>query len=89
MDRVAAALQREGLQPGDAIAICAATSVAYMTVFLGALRAGAVVAPIAPSVTPASFQAMLDDSGARWLFVDEAAAPLLPAGGAAAAGAGR
>ena len=77
MDGVAAALQREGLQPGDAIAICAAPSVDYLLVFLGALRAGAVVAPLAPSVTPASFRAMLDDSGARWLFVDDAAVPLL------------
>ena len=73
MDRVAAALQPFALQPGDAVAICAATSANYMAVFLGALRAGAVVAPIAPSVTPASFQAMFDDSEARWLFVDDAA----------------
>jgi long-chain acyl-CoA synthetase len=77
MDRVAAALQREGLRPNDAVAICAASSAAYVTVFLGALRAGAVVAPLAPSVTPASFRGMLDDSGARWLFADVMAAPLL------------
>ena len=29
MDRVAAALQRDGLQAGDAIALCAATSIDY------------------------------------------------------------
>src|SRR5690606_10041822 len=77
MDRIAATLQREGLQAGDAIAICAASSVEYVAIFLGALRAGAVVAPLAPSVTPASCQAMLHDSDARWLFVDAGAAPLL------------
>jgi acyl-CoA synthetase (AMP-forming)/AMP-acid ligase II len=77
MDRVAAAMQREGLQPHDAVAICAASSAAYVAVFLGALRAGAVVAPLAPSVTPASFRGMLDDCGARWLFADVMAAPLL------------
>jgi acyl-CoA synthetase (AMP-forming)/AMP-acid ligase II len=34
MDRVASALQREGLQAGDAIAICATSSVRYAAVYL-------------------------------------------------------
>lgn len=70
MDRVAAALQRDGLGLGDAIAVCATTSVAYATVFLGALRAGVVVAPLAPGSTPASLARMVADAGARRLFVD-------------------
>ncbi|WP_290651220.1 class I adenylate-forming enzyme family protein [Aquisalimonas sp.] len=80
MDRVAAALQRDGLSPGDAISICAATSIAYATVFLGALRAGVVAAPLAPSATPESLADMVADAGARHLFVDatnaEALAPV-------------
>jgi long-chain acyl-CoA synthetase len=40
MDRVAAALQRDGLSPGDVVSICAKTSMAYAAAFLGALRAG-------------------------------------------------
>ncbi|MEO8925098.1 MAG: AMP-binding protein, partial [Caldimonas sp.] len=48
MDRAAAALQRDGVLPGDSIAICAAASVNYAVIFLGALRAGVVVAPLAP-----------------------------------------
>jgi long-chain acyl-CoA synthetase len=79
MDRIAASLQRDGLKPGDAIAICANTSPRYAAVFLGALRAGAVVAPLAPSVTAASFESMLRDAQARWLFADAAANDLLPA----------
>src|SRR5260370_39255274 len=39
MDQVAAALQRDGIREGEAIAICAATSIEYAAVFLGALRA--------------------------------------------------
>lgn len=70
MDRVAASLQRDGLQPGDAIGICAAPSAMYAAVFLGALRAGVVVAPLAPGVLPAAFANMLRDAGARRLFVD-------------------
>ena len=73
MDRVAASLQRDGLRAGDVIAICAHASPSYAAVFLGALRAGVTVAPLAPSVTAESFAGMLRDAGARWLFVDAAA----------------
>jgi long-chain acyl-CoA synthetase len=82
MDRIAAALQRDGLHSGDAIAICAATSIAYAAVFLGALRAGAVVAPLAPGSTPDSLARMLADAGARLLFTDAAAASTVGEAGA-------
>ena len=72
MDRVAAALQRDGIESGDAIAICALSSTRYAAVFLGALRAGAAVAPLAPGSTPASLVRMVDDAQARVLFVDGA-----------------
>ncbi|MDM0077534.1 class I adenylate-forming enzyme family protein [Variovorax sp. J2P1-59] len=84
MDRVAASLQRDGLAAGDAIAICAASSVNYAAVFLGALRAGIAVAPLAPGSTPASLARMIADAGARVLFVDAAAAEVI---GPAAEGA--
>ena len=48
MDRIAASLQRDGVNAGESIAICAASSVNYAAVFLGALRAGIAVAPLAP-----------------------------------------
>jgi long-chain acyl-CoA synthetase len=73
MDRIAAALQHQGLLPGDTIAICAGASVDYAAVFLGALRAGVVVAPLAPGATVTSLQCMLDDAQARLLFVDAVA----------------
>ncbi|MEO7150603.1 MAG: class I adenylate-forming enzyme family protein [Burkholderiaceae bacterium] len=79
MDRVAASLQRDGLRPGDAIAICAVSSTRYAAVFLGALRAGVAVAPLAPGSTPHSLARMLDDAQARLLFVDAANAPAFTA----------
>ena len=79
MDRVAASLQMNGIAPGQSIALCAASSVRYAAVFLGALRAGVAVAPLSPSVTAASFASMLADSQARLLFVDAAALELLSA----------
>ena len=80
MDRVASALQRDGLSPGDAIAVCANTSIEYATVFLGALRAGVVVAPLAPSSTPASLARMIEDAEAKRVFADAACAEMLAAG---------
>ena len=84
MDRIAAALQRDGLRAGDAIAVCAASSVHYAAVFLGALRAGVAVAPLAPGSTPASLARMMADADARILFLDAATAALI---GPAAEGA--
>ena len=69
-DRVAAGLQRDGLKSRDVIAICASTSIEYLTVFLGALRAGVAVTPLAPSSTPQSLLGMIDDCGATLLFLD-------------------
>ncbi len=79
MDRVAAALQRDGVQPGEAVAICAGTSLAYAVTYLGALRAGVVVAPLAPGSTPDSLAGMLQDAGARLLFIDSEVAQALGA----------
>ncbi len=70
LDRVAAALQRDGLQVGDVVAICASMSIAYAAVFLGALRAGVVVAPLPPGATPDSLAQMVSDAQAKKLFID-------------------
>ena len=70
MDRIAGRLQADGLMPGDRIAVCAGTSIDYAATFLGALRAGVAVAPIAPSSTPEQIAAMIADSGAPIFFTD-------------------
>jgi acyl-CoA synthetase (AMP-forming)/AMP-acid ligase II len=77
MDRIAAALQREGLAKGDAVAIVANTSTEYACAFLGALRAGCVPAPLQPSATAGQLAAMIADCGARILFLDVAGAAAL------------
>lgn len=71
VDRVAAALQRDGLKPGDSIAICGNNSIAYAMLYLGALRAAVVVAPLAPSSTPEGLMIMIRDAGAKRVFVDQ------------------
>ena len=76
-DRIAASLQRDGVKPRQAIAICAGTSIEYAAVFMGVLRAGAAVAPLAPSSTAASIATMVADAGATLFFVDETVAKAL------------
>ncbi len=85
VDRVAASLQRDGIRSGEVISICAASCVEYGAIFLGALRAGVAVAPLAPSSTPQALATMLADCGAKILFLDDAigavvAAQELPTG---------
>jgi acyl-CoA synthetase (AMP-forming)/AMP-acid ligase II len=77
MDRIAAGLQRDGVRPGQAVAILAYPSNAYAALFLGIVRAGAVAAPISPSATPAAIAAMIADCGAPITFADRANAAAL------------
>jgi long-chain acyl-CoA synthetase len=83
MDRVAAALQRDGLRPCDTVAICGATSIEYVAIFLGCLRAGVAVAPLATTYSPRTFSAMVADAGAKALFLDENLAGALSSAAAA------
>jgi acyl-CoA synthetase (AMP-forming)/AMP-acid ligase II len=77
MDRIAAALQRDGVGQGQAVAIVAGSGIEYAAVFLGALRAGCVTAPLAPSATGEAIAAMIADCGAPILFIDGDAAQTL------------
>jgi long-chain acyl-CoA synthetase len=70
MDRIAASLQRDGVGKADVAAVCATTSAKYGATFLGILRAGAIVAPLAPSSTPEGLILQLNDSGAKFFFLD-------------------
>ena len=71
MDRMATALQREGVENQGVAAVCATSSVEYGATFFGILRAGAAVAPLAPSSTPESLVVMLKDCGAKVFFLDK------------------
>jgi acyl-CoA synthetase (AMP-forming)/AMP-acid ligase II len=71
-DRVAGAFAREGLGRGDVVAICARMSPKYLLLWIGALRAGLAVAPIADSMPQEVRAGMVTDSGAARLFDDAA-----------------
>ena len=74
LDRIAAQMQADGLQHGQAVAILGTTSIAYALVYLAAIRAGGCAAPLTTSATPAQLAAMMRDSGAMHLFIDRAKA---------------
>ena len=81
VDRIAAALQRDGLGAGERIAVCGGSSVEYVALYLGTLRAGGAVAPLAPSSTAAQLVSMAVDADARRFFIDGDAAAALAAAG--------
>jgi acyl-CoA synthetase (AMP-forming)/AMP-acid ligase II len=68
--RIAAVLQRDGLQRGQAVAILGTSNIPYALVYLAVVRAGGCAAPLTTSATPAQLAAMFKDSGAMHLFVD-------------------
>jgi acyl-CoA synthetase (AMP-forming)/AMP-acid ligase II len=70
VDRIAASLQRDNVQPCEAVAVCAGNSVEYVAMFIGVLRAGACVAPLPTSATPESLAQMRADSGAKICVTD-------------------
>ena len=70
VERIAAQLQADGLQKGQAVAILGTSSVRYALVYLAAVRAGGCAAPLTTSATPQQLEAMIADSGAMHLFID-------------------
>ncbi len=82
---VAGWLQREGVGPGDRVAIMLPNVMAYPAILFGTLVAGATVVNVNPLYTPRELTAQVADAGARTIFVlenfakvVEAARPGLP-----------
>lgn len=72
IERIAARLQETGLERGQSVAILGYSSIAYALVFLAAVRAGGVAAPLTTSASAEQLIGMAGDSGARHLFIDRA-----------------
>ena len=72
VERIAARLIDDGLERGQSVAILGYSSVAYALVFLAAVRAGGVAAPLTTSATAEQLAGMAADSGAAHIFIDRA-----------------
>jgi len=79
IDRAAAAMQRDGVGPRGAVAICGPSSIEYVVAFIAALRVAAAACPLAPSSTAEQLAMMVRDCGASLLFLDDAASKALDA----------
>ncbi|GAA0622275.1 long-chain fatty acid--CoA ligase [Sporichthya brevicatena] len=84
---VAAGLQARDLRFGDRVALSLPNSAGFVAAYLGALRAGLVVAPLDPTGSPVAIAAAVAEVGARLHVTDEAAVADLAAAGRAAGGA--
>ena len=71
-DRIAARLQQDGFAKGDRTAIAGLNSVEQMAVIIATLRAGGVAGLVTNSATGEQMAAMIADTGARHLFLDQA-----------------
>ncbi|HYH37808.1 MAG TPA: AMP-binding protein [Azospirillum sp.] len=79
-DAVACALQRQGVERGDRVAIMLENSVEYVTAFFGTIKAGAVYVPVNPSTKADKLAWILNDCGVRALVAPTALArTVLPA----------
>ena len=70
VERLAARLHQSGLQQGQSVAILGTSCINYALVFLAAVRAGGVAAPLTTSASKEQLSGMAADSGARHLFID-------------------
>ncbi len=74
--RVGDALAREGLVPGDRVAVLAGNCHRYLELYLGLPAAGLVIVPINARHTVPEIRYALQDAGVRVLFADRAVAGL-------------
>ncbi len=71
VQRLATALERLGVKPGDRVALMAENGVHWPTVDFACLCLGAVVVPIYPTLTPDQAAYVANDCGAEIAFVEE------------------
>ena len=73
--RVAGGLRGSGISPGHRVAIRLGNSIDWVLAFFGTLMAGAIVVPVNTRFTDSEAQYVIDDSGASYVFVPDAALP--------------
>src|SRR5580704_1404990 len=69
--QVARALIRQGVRPGDRVAVLAPKSIAAVVAVYGALKAGACYVPLDPKAPADRLSYVVRDSGSAMIMVDE------------------
>ena len=78
-DRLAAALAKRGVRPGDRVTIFMPNSIEFVIAFYGALKAGGVVNPINAQSKEREIRFQVGDAGATAVLYDAALAPVVDA----------
>lgn len=71
-NRIASALEKIKVAPKDHVAICAPNSCAWIAVYFGILKAGAVAVTLPHSMTRTELEPVLDDCTPGIIFTDDA-----------------
>ncbi|WP_240157223.1 long-chain-fatty-acid--CoA ligase [Pseudonocardia broussonetiae] len=82
VSRMASALTRAGVVPGDRVAVLALNSVPHLEAMAAVLRVGAICVPVNFRLVAAEVAYVLGDSGASVVIADDTFAPLAQAAGA-------
>jgi long-chain acyl-CoA synthetase len=84
-NRVATALIREGIRPGESIGLCAPNSIDWIVFYFGVLKAGAVAVTLSGLLTGEELTRLVRHAAPRWMFTTasklEALIPLKGPGG--------
>jgi acyl-CoA synthetase (AMP-forming)/AMP-acid ligase II len=75
---VARGLVRAGLKPGDRIGILSLNRIEFVSTLLGAMRAGVVPVPVNIKLAPDAAHYILQDAGAKQIFIETAYRKLCP-----------
>jgi long-chain acyl-CoA synthetase len=70
-DQVANGLASAGFEKGDRVGVVMGNGAAMVEVLIGAIKAGAVVVPLNPSVDDGALEAMLGDAGVKAIVASE------------------
>ena len=70
--RLAGAMRKLGLAPGDRVGVIALNSDRYLELYLGLPAAGYVLVPVNSRLAPAEMRAILEDAGVSVVFADAA-----------------
>ena len=75
-ERTASFLQSRGIRKGDKVAIMSQNTPAFVFLFYGIVKAGAVVVPINHKLTPPEVQYIVDHSESKMVFFDGSLGPV-------------
>jgi long-chain acyl-CoA synthetase len=78
VQRWARAISDEGVRPGEAVAIVAGNSPAYLIAYLGIMYCGAVAVPVNYKLGTETIAFILSETNAQLVFCDDERRPMLP-----------